>query len=362
MTQQIELSRSALRHNLAVAQALVPGQQQWPCVKANAYGHGLKEVVAAIDDLVDGYCVVSTSEALVLRQLTNHFIFVLNIVDPDQIEACQQRDIVLPLACAEQRRWYTAAATPVRVHLEIDTGMARTGFKWRHPTEMLSFLNDLPDNIKIEGLWSHYAAVGEDLAFSRQQYEQFSRFVKVYREKINPNVIVHLDKSASVLLADYHWPDDWRQACRLGIATYGFDPGWPQKERLQPALSWKTRVIAVRLLAAGEPVGYGLTFTPTQATYIATIPVGYADGLARAFSNNGQVLIRGTRCPIRGRICMNLTMVEVPAAVAEGDEVVIIGQQGDVVITALDLATQIDTTHYEVVTRLSPDIPRQLID
>lgn len=355
--QWLEISRAALRHNLSVAKALAPQQQCWPCVKANAYGHGLAEVVSAIDDLADGYCVVSTGEALALRRLTEKFIFVLNIVDPEEIADCVGAGIVLPLASREQEREYARLGMPVRVHLEIDSGMARTGFKWDSPAEMLAYVGSLPEHIKIEGLWSHYAAAGENDSFTREQYERFAQFVRAYRDAFG-EITVHLDKSASILLDNYRWSDDWRQAYRLGIATYGYDPQWPGAQRLMPALSWKTKVISCRPLAKDEPVGYGLTFTSEKDTYIATIPVGYADGYARSFSNVGSVLIRGVRCPIRGRICMNLTMVEVPSTVEVGDEVVLIGSQGDDELTAFELADWIKTTHYEIVTRLHPEIPR----
>ncbi len=360
MTQWIEVSRAALRHNLAVAKALAPEQRCWPCVKANAYGHGLAEVVSTIDDLADGYCVVSTGEALALRPLTQKFIFVLNIVDSEQVTDCVEQDIVLPLASDEQAQLYAATNRPVHVHLEIDSGMARTGFKWAHPSEMLVYLGRLPKNIQVEGLWSHYAAAGENQVFTREQYDQFAKFVRAYEKAFGP-VLVHLDKSGSLLLPNFHWSDDWRQAYRLGIATYGFDPAWPGAQRLQPALTWKTKVISTRPLAKDEPVGYGLTFTSRQDTCIATIPVGYADGYDRSLSNVGAVLINGVRCPVRGRICMNLTMVEVPASVKVGDEVVLIGQQGDDELTAFELAGWIHTTHYEIITRLHPDIPKIMV-
>lgn len=362
MTQWIELSRSALRHNVRVAKAHAPKQQCWPCVKANAYGHGLAEVIVAIDDLTDGYCVVSTTEALQLRKLTDKFVFVLNIVDPDDISACVEQDITLPLASERQARWYARLKQNVKVHLEVDTGMARTGFKWSSPNQMLEFVQSLPTNIEITGLWSHYAAVGENSPFTKGQYEQFADFVKVYRQEISSDIVIHLDKSGSVLLSEYDWEDDWRGAFRLGIATYGFDPAWPGSARLRPVLSWKTSVISVRSLQIGEPVGYGLTFIPDKPTNIATIPVGYADGYPRPFSNVGHVLVRGIACPVRGRICMNLSMIEVPSTIKEGDEVVLLGEQDGQYLDAFRLASWIDTTHYEIVTRLHPSIPRVLID
>lgn len=361
MTQHIELSAQALQHNIAMARQRLPQQECWPCVKANAYGHGLREVAMILNDVVDGYCVVSTTEALQLSEVTDRPIFVLNTVEPEDLDACLDAGIILPLASDQQVELYTACGREVEVHLEIDTGMARTGFRWKDPREMVAYVQQLPQNIRITGLWSHYAAAGENHAFTEHQYELFEQFALTYREEISSDIMIHFDKSATIFDSRYQRFDTWRRAFRLGIGTYGFDPEWGPNGVLQPALTWKTEVISLRTVGQNESVGYGLTFTAFRDTQIATIPVGYADGLPRAVSNRGYVLIRGVRCPIRGRVCMNLTMVEVPPEVEVGDEVVVIGQQGNGVISALDIAEWATTTHYEIVTRLRESIPRRIV-
>lgn len=361
MTQWIELSRSAFQHNLSALQQAFPQQACWPCLKSNAYGHGVKEVAQILADQPSGYAVVSTTEALQLRSYTDRPIMVLNIVEPSEILACLTQNIVLPLASTEQAQWYAEQQKPVPVHLEIDTGMARTGFSWASPDEMEQFVQALSKNIMITGIFSHYAAAGEDHWYTKEQYERFLPFVERLQSLVDGQLMVHIDKSASALMEQYHFSPHVTTAFRPGIAVYGFDPEWGVVSRLKPALTWKTKILSLRTVHRGDPVGYGLTFTALRDTQIATLPVGYADGYDRSLSNKASVLVRGSRCPVRGRICMNLTMIEVPPHVELGDEVVLIGEQGEEYISASEVAGWADTTMYEIVTRLSPMIPRQVV-
>lgn len=361
MTQWIELSRSAWRNNISLLHTLQKEWQLWPCLKANAYGHGLIQAVEVVDDLVDGYCVVSTHEALTLRAMTQKPILVLNIVEEDEVTACADAQILLPLASDEQRKMYASCGRTVSVHLELDTGMARTGFRWNSPQEMELYIKQLPSNISIEGIFSHYAAAGEDHNYTRQQFERFVPFVEKMKAIFgDKKLTIHLDKSTSLLMNQYHFSSQHLNASRPGFAVYGFDPDWGLVEGLKPVLTWKTKILSVRTLHKGEAVGYGLTFTAQRDTQIATLPVGYADGYDRSLSNQSEVLVRGSRCPVRGRICMNLTMIEVPPFVEVGDEVVLLGVQGIEHVSAPELARFAQTSPYEIVTRLHPGIPRLL--
>lgn len=361
--QEISLSTAALRNNLAVLQNKVPDAELWPCIKANAYGHGLPEVVSVMDDFVAGFCVVSTREALWLREYTTRPIFVLNIVVPHEIAACVAANIQLPLACDEHRQWYSQLGAPVTVHLEVDTGMARTGFRWTDPAEMVTYIQNLPSNIEIVGLYSHYPAAGEYFDYSENQFFRFQEFVAKYEETFGTLPLIHIDKSASTMFDQYHWKRNWpRQMIRPGIGWTGLGFATEHQDGLQPVLRWKTEVMSVRQVEAGAPIGYGLSYVVDKDTTIATIPIGYADGFDRSLSNSGLVLIGGELCPVRGRVCMNMTMVEVPAGVEVqvGTEVVIIGQQGEKMISAGQIAQWSNTTSYEVVTRLNPWIKRTI--
>jgi alanine racemase len=363
MTQWIELSRSAWRNNISLLRSLQDSWQLWPCLKANAYGHGMLEAAQAFDDLVDGYCVVSTTEALLLREVTQKPIMVLNIVEEDEVLECASSNIILPLASNELKELYANVDRDVSVHLELDTGMARTGFRWETVEQMAQYVSQLPENIVIEGMFSHYAAAGEDHNYTRKQFDDFAPFVEkicsLFPEK---KLVIHIDKSASLLMKQYHFSSQHLNASRPGFAVYGFDPEWGLVERLQPVLTWKTKILSVRTLHKGEAVGYGLTFTAQRDTQIATIPIGYADGYDRSLSNRSEVLVRGSRCPVRGRICMNLTMIEVPPEVRVDDEVVLLGGQGEEYISAPELARSAETSPYEIVTRLHPAIARQLTE
>jgi alanine racemase len=359
----LDISRSALRNNVGILRQQFPNLKLWPCVKANAYGHGIKEVVTAIDDVVDGYCVVSTHEALDLRPLTTKPIMVLNIVYREDILACSAAHITLPLASSEQVAWYSESNQPLSVHIEIDTGMARTGWLWSDPSEMVQVVRSLPQHVQVTGLFSHYAAAGEDDAYTREQFKKTQPFVAALQAEVAFPLEVHIDKSASLwnpteLRANH----DWRTIVRPGIVLYGLPPTGFLPPGLQPVLTWKTELISLRHLPRGADIGYGLTYTTTDEAYIGTVPVGYCEGYARALSNRGEMLVRGQRCPVRGRVCMNLTMIEVPPDAQLGDEVVVIGGQGKEYVSGTELGKRADTTHYEIITRLPVTMERRLVD
>ncbi len=360
MTQWLELSRQAVRHNLQTLTTLLSNMQCWPCLKANAYGHGMEEIAQQIEDMVHGFMVVSTGEALRLRACTSKPIMVLNIVEKEHLVACSQANIILPLASDDQRAWYESVCVPLQVHLEYDSGMARTGYRWNSVDEMLDLVTTLPSHIDVTGLFSHYAAAGEDHAYTREQYERFVPFAQALK-RWKKNIMIHVDKSSSALLENYHYSPHVANAFRPGIAVYGFDPQWGVGDRLQPVLTWKTHILSLRTLKKGEKVGYGLTFTADKDTQIATLPIGYADGYDRSLSNRASVLVRGHRCPVRGRICMNLTMIEVPPSVQIDDEVTLIGRQSDEYISAAELGAWADSTMYEIVTRLNSEIKRVVV-
>lgn len=350
MQTWIEVSRAALRNNGAVVRERTHARL-WACVKSRAYGHGW-DIIAELESLVDGFCVVSAQEALQLRPLTAKRIVVLNLVEEAEILPCVQAGIELPLADDRQLSWYRDLHHVIRVHVEADVGMNRTGWKWSGPEALREWLATLPDNVQPVGLMAHFSSSDSDEPLTEQQRAIFQEMVGEMRAQF-PGVVAHLDNSPAVLHP--HWPA--LDAVRVGGALYGLQYD-RHGEALQPVLTWKTRVHAVRAVQADEGVSYGQMWHAPYDTHIATLPVGYADGYPRALSNRSVVLIRGSRCPVRGRICMNMLMVEVGPAVQPGDEVVLIGRQGQEHILADELAAQIDTIDYELLTRLPAEIPR----
>lgn len=231
--------------------------------------------------------------------------------------------------------------------------MHRLGFAPEEIERVVAAIQATPQ-LTIQGIFSHFAVADEDAIFTKKQLRQFNDVVaKVTKRGKLP--LLHIANSAGSLFMQ-------NQDCnlvRIGIALYGLEPAAKNSQfNLKPALSWKTRVIQLKDVKAGEKISYGLTYEFIKDTRVAVLPIGYADGYDRKLSNCGEVIIRGKRCPVRGRVCMNLTMVEVASSVKEGDEVVLIGRQESEEITINELAEKIGTINYEVVTRINPEIER----
>lgn len=363
MSSLIVLSQSALEQNIRILRAKYPQRKAYACIKSNAYGHGVEEIIRMAENHVDGFCVVSTREARKARSITSRPLFVLNIVDPQDISWCAENGVTLPLASEAQRQMYGEAKVSIKVHLELDTGMIRTGFGWTKVEEMAQFAATLPANILVEGIYSHFVDPDGNPVFTAQQVERFRPFVEAFSEVFGRQPIAHIDKTDSALIHATDrlakFSDLWM---RLGMGIYGASRS-NHSHDLTPVLSWKTTILDIHTVKAGQSVGYNRTYFTERDAKIVTLPVGYADGFSRRLSNTGHVLIGGRPCPIRGLVCMNMTMVEVPEdiAVNVGDEVVLLGTQGPETVTAVDYAEWIGTSPYEVVTRLAPHLERRVV-
>ncbi|HET9233484.1 MAG TPA: alanine racemase, partial [Candidatus Eisenbacteria bacterium] len=255
----------------------------------------------------------------------------------------------------------------IKVHLKIETGTHRYGIEEHEVPDYLALIERLP-GIRLEGLTTHFANIEDttDHTFAREQLSRFQRVLGRVREMGQPVPLPHAACSAAAILL----PDTYFGAARVGIASYGL---WPSKEtqvssghaggaqlELKPVLSWKTRIAQVKTVKRGEFVGYGCTWRAPVDTRIAVLPVGYADGYDRGCSNVAHVLVRGQRAPVRGRVCMNVTMADVghiPDAGLE-DEVVLLGRQGEERVTAEDMAGWCSTISYEIVARIAEHLPR----
>ncbi|HUT79118.1 MAG TPA: alanine racemase, partial [Polyangia bacterium] len=254
---------------------------------------------------------------------------------------------------------------PVRVHLKLETGTNRQGLRGRELAEAANVLRGA--GVEIEGAYTHFADIEDttDHAFAQQQLARFEELLGVLAGLGARPPLAHTACSAAAIL----FPETRFQLVRVGIGLYGL---WPSKETrvsaaergrnrlgLKPVMTWKTRIAQIKDVPVGEYVGYGRTFRATRPTRVAVLPVGYADGYPRALSGAAHVLAGGVRAPVLGRICMNMTMVDVTDVIAvAGDEVVLLGRQGDEVIAAEDLARIAGTINYEIVTRAAPGAPR----
>ena len=359
----LNIDLDALCSNLALVRQKT-GAMVMAIVKADAYGMGATTVARAAEDSCDFFGVSSIAEAVELRRAgIRKPILSLGRMPVSAYPLAVEHEIRVTLflyedalALSEEacRQGKTAIA-----HLAVDTGMSRIGFQaTAESADLCVKMVQLP-NLQIEGLFSHFACADcADLSSARAQADLFAEFDEMLRSRGLHIPIRHLNNSAGIMNFGAKY-----EMVRSGIVTYGLFPSdevAPALLPVQPVMQWVTRVAYVKTLPAGRPVGYGSTYTTTQETVIATLPVGYADGYRRSLSGIGYVLIHGKRAPILGRVCMDQIMVDVTGIpeVKLDDKVVLIGRSGEEVITAEDLAAATGTINYEIVCGLSRRIPR----
>jgi alanine racemase len=373
-----EVSRDALRANYRILceQAARANGDAVAVIKANAYGHGATEALPALAD--EGSCwfaVTCLGEALLLQpQLKNLRTLILSGLFEGEAEAVVRHAYTPVLGTLDQVAWL-AEAVPLSdeasfpFHLEIDTGMARQGIQWNDTAALSACAARLArcPQLRLEAVMTHFSSPEDPQ--SSQTAEQLARLrsaLATLREQGIAPPIIHAGNSASLFelaqiaaLREIAQQSGSQLLLRPGIALYGYGPQAAARG-LQPLLSWKTRIAALREIAPGEGVSYNATFRATRPTRIALLPVGYADGYNRLLSNRGEVLVRGRRARIAGRVTMDQTMIDVTdiAGVAVGDEVALIGAQNGDCITADDLAAHAGTIAYEVLCSIGQRVPR----
>ncbi len=364
-----EVDLSAIRQNLALIREVVgPRRLIMAVVKADAYGHGALQVAREVLRAgADWLGVALVEEAIELRDGGIEApILVLGPVFPSQAQAVVERDISVCLFTEEMASALNEAAsktaTKAKVHVKVDTGMNRLGIPCHKSLEFLSLLRKYP-GVQIQGIYSHLATADTpESDFSSLQMEKFFQVERTLRKRKMGMGLRHLANSAAVFGLEAARLD----MVRVGIALYGCTPGrWREmKPPLIPALSWKSKVAYLRDVEAGESISYGCTFVASKKSRIAVIPVGYGDGLPHGLSNKGEVLVRGRRAPIVGRVCMDMTMVDVThiEGVEAQDEVVIIGTQGSQRITAEEVAEKVGTISYEVLCGIGKRVPRVYVN
>ena len=375
----IEISRSAYGKNLELFRRLIgPKVELSAVVKANAYGHGILNIAElAIANGADSFCVHALDEALQLRSAGfDQDILVMGHVPLGRLAEAVNADLRLVLynlASAERLAELAhSVSRPIRVHLKLETGTYRQGVEKEDLDAFLERIDRHP-RLDLEGAYTHFADIEDTTSheYARSQLGRFERMVERLQQATSKPLLRHTACSAASLL----FPQTCFEMIRLGIGQYGL---WPSKETflsyrlehpdedpqpLHPVLSWKARVSQVKEVPAGCSIGYRRTYQTTRRSRLAILPIGYSDAYDRRLSNQAHVLIRGRRAPVRGRICMNLTMVDVtdiPGVELE-DEAVLIGRQGEEVIHASHLADLSGTIAYEVVARLSSALPRFLV-
>ncbi|MFH0997425.1 MAG: alanine racemase [Pseudomonadota bacterium] len=357
------------------------GSRLMAVVKANGYGHGAVEVaLAALKNGADCLGVARMDEGLHLRGAgISAPILILGFTPPELGETLVAHHLTQAVYTFESALPLSEAAarlqTRARVHIKVDTGMGRLGLLPDSPRisllgkhlpgnaqRVIESISRLP-HIEIEGIFTHFAtADGPDKTYTLQQLERFLDFLDKLKIHGLEFPLRHAANSAALI----DLPETHLDMVRPGISLYGFYPsGGVSKERISliPAMMLKTRVIHVKMVPAGFHVSYGLTYQTENPTAIATVSAGYADGLNRLLSSRGQMLVRGTRAKIVGRICMDLTLLDVGHIpdVQIGDEVVIFGSQGQECIPVEEMAEVLNTIHYEIVTSLTSRVERVYI-
>ncbi len=372
----IEVDERALVANLNTLRALLaPGARFCAVVKANAYGHGLKEVVQILArNGVDAFAVDALDDGLLLRSLLpSATVLVAGYVVRDRLTDAVRANLSLTVYDRETVRLLEEiAATDARqahVHVKIETGTNRQGVLPEQLGDLLDALHVSP-HVTLEGVSTHFANIEDpaDTRFATLQLTRFQEALAAVQAAGFDPPLVHCACSAALIL----YPDTHFSMARAGISLYGH---WSAAETqlaaikhmvkcdLSPVLSWKTRVAQVKQVPAGVPVGYGLSEVTRKPTRLAVLPVGYWDGYDRSLSSVGEVLIAGNRCKVVGRVCMNMMMVDassVPNLQPE-QEVVLIGRGGRHLITAEELAARTGTIAYEVLARLNPTLPRLVV-
>lgn len=394
----LEIDLNNLKSNLCNLKSLLkPKTKFMAVVKSNAYGHGIVECSkAAVEAGADWLGVVNIDEAIKLRKsnIKSH-IMILGYAEPKDFELAAENNISVAIVNWEQIKKIQKSkfknkneSLKLKIHLKIETGISRLGFTENEWPKLIEEIKILPKNIIIEGIYSHFASVEEyDIAYAQKQIDKFKKFKKIFDSNFTPYAlppkpIYHMAASAATMIL----PESHFDMVRCGIATYGL---WPSKEIknlklknkncgtdfLMPILSYKTKIVQIKNVKRGDYIGYGCTYPVDKPMTIAIIPVGYAEGFNRGFSNpapsgrkSGEIIIKNTKCPIIGRICMNMAIIDISKLVSKisiesiyklyYEEVVLLGKQNSQEITADEWADKLGTINYEITTCLPENIKR----
>lgn len=364
----LEIDLGRIRSNVAHLHRLVgPDCELCAVVKGNGYGHGAVPVArAALEAGCGTLAVAMFCEAQQLREAGLHApILILGeswaeeapgIVGLGATAAVGTREMAEALDEAAR-----AAGRTADVHIKIDSGMGRQGVRWDEVDSLVASIADL-EHLHVSGVFSHFAVAETDADFTRWQFANFVRAAERVEALLGPIPCKHCSNTAGALL----YPEMRQSMVRLGVGWCGLNPGLPAEYMagLLPTLSLRARVVLVKTLQPGDSAGYGRCWRARERRRIALLPLGYCDGYPRALSNNAEVLVRGRRVPVIGRVSMDATLVDVTEAgdVQVGEEVVLVGRQGDEEIGIEELARRAGTIVQDVVATFGPRLPRVYIN
>ena len=350
-----EIDRIALRSNAKVARERIGSAEMLGIVKANAYGHGLVDVARTLAADVQLFGVANLEEAIAIRDVLPHPVVVLGPATPDERPIIVERGFIPTISDLEEAKAF-AEAGPVAINFKIDTGMGRMGVEESKALETFARVNKLP-NITTHSISTHMPVSDMDADYTRDQLARFRKQVERIRMGVPGNYKAHVLQSAGTLAFN----EPTFEIVRAGIMLYGISPLPEFQKLLRPVMTWKTQIGLIRDVPKGSSISYGRTFITPKDMRIATLCCGYADGYPRHLSNrDAAVLVQGQRCPLLGRVTMDLIMIDVSELtdVEVGDEVVLMGRQGSEEITAHELAERAGTITWEITTRVGSRVRR----
>lgn len=369
----IEISKKNLIHNFKELKKITKkGTEITVVIKGNAYGHGQNEVARILEPYADYFQVNSVDELELLRKVSKKKTFVLGYVEKKELEKAIKLGSILSIFSLEQLKNVDKISKKLKkiqeIHIPIDAYLGREGFlenEWEKSFKKIKKCK----NLKLGGIYAHFANIedSKNLSHAEKQINKYKKAIGIAESFGFNNLQTHISATSGLLM--YEKNNGLNSIVRLGVGVYGMWPSdhienlYKGKLNLKPVMTWKTKIAQIKTLPEGHTVGYGLTYITEKNTKIAVIPIGYADGYDRGLSNIGEVLIKGTRCKVLGRVAMNMFVVDVNHldSVKIEDEVVILGKQGGVEIKAEEIAQKIDTINYEITTRVSSLLVRKII-
>ncbi|MEN3369159.1 MAG: alanine racemase [Verrucomicrobiota bacterium] len=351
-----EIDRSALLHNLGVVRERIGSADVLAVVKANAYGHGLVGVSEALARAVQLFGVANLEEAIALRTaVLPHPVIILGPALPAERSTIVELEFIPTISTIDEAQAFDRIG-PVSINFKVDTGMGRMGAP---EVESLAAFKKVAalSNLRIHSVSTHMPVSNEDADYTRDQLSRFRKTVEQFRAEVPGDYKAHVLQSAGTLAFN----DTPYEIVRAGVMLYGISP-LPEFQRLlKPVLTWKTHIALIRDMPADHGISYGRTFITPREMRVATLSAGYADGYPRHLSNrDAAVLVRGQRCALLGRVTMDLMMIDVSHIdeAAVGDEVVLLGRQGDQEVSATELADRAATISWEIVTRIGSRVQR----
>ena len=353
-----EIDRSALRHNAKVVRERIGSAEMLAVVKANAYGHGLMGVAEALTDDAQLFGVANLEEAVALREKFKHPIVILGPAIPGERSTIVERDFVPTVSTFEEAEAF-ARIGQTAINFKVDTGMGRMGAVENEAVGIFKRVAALP-KIDIHSISTHMPVSDVDADYTRDELVRFRKIVEQLRAAVPGDYKAHVLQSAGTL-AFNKTP---YEIVRAGIMLYGISPLPEFQKLLKPAMTWKTRIGLIRDMPKGSSISYGRTFITPRAMRVATLTCGYADGYPRHLSNReADVLVRGKRCPLLGRVTMDLIVIDVSHIedVDVGEEVVLMGRQGNEDVCCTELGEKAGTITWEITTRIGQRVRRVFI-